>query len=266
MDFAKRRRLSRFFDRVSGRGIILPMDHGLTLGPIKGIERTGQMGSVLRNPEINGVVLHKGTLVRLMERGALDHVGVLLHVNGMSSMAAAPDTKELIADVGTAAAFGAEGISLQINFDGTNDAHNLRVLGAVADAAFKHGMPLLTMLYDKVPSEDIAVRIRRLNHLVRIAIELGTDLLKLSLPATEFELRAVLENAASDVHIFFAGGALIEEKRLFHHFETAMALGAKGVCVGRNIFERDEPGVFLRRLRRSIDVSMSGEAMRGSMS
>ena len=38
MNLGKQVRLQRIFNRETGRAIIVPMDHGVSVGPIEGIE------------------------------------------------------------------------------------------------------------------------------------------------------------------------------------------------------------------------------------
>ena len=59
---AKKIRWSRFLDRRSGRGILVPIDHGLTMGPIEGLDSVDQMARWMTHPAVTGIVAHKGML------------------------------------------------------------------------------------------------------------------------------------------------------------------------------------------------------------
>ena len=250
MSAAKKIRQKRFLNQVTGKGIIIPIDHGLTLGPLKGIETTGHMAHWLRSPHINGVIAHKGMIERLAERGCLTG-GVMVRLNGMTSLASASDTKEMLTSVAAAARLGADAVSVQVNFTGENDRHNLILLGAVADEAAALGLPLLTMLYDKGPLVTEKKRILRQRHLLRAAIELGTDMLKISMPNVA-EVAPLLEDLQEEALIFVAGGQVADEGELLAQVSTALHYGAAGVCVGRNVFERSNPAEFLAMLAATI--------------
>jgi class I fructose-bisphosphate aldolase/fructose-bisphosphate aldolase/2-amino-3,7-dideoxy-D-threo-hept-6-ulosonate synthase len=250
MSAAKKIRQGRFLSPTTGKGIIIPIDHGLTVGPLKGIETTGHMRHWLRSPHIDGVIAHKGMVERLAARGCLTG-GVMVHLNGMTVLAPSPDTKELLTSVEAAARLGADAVSLQVNFTGENDAHNLTMLGKVADEAAALGLPVLTMLYDMGPLLPDKKRIQRQRHLLRAAIELGSDMLKISLPHVA-EVAPLLEDLAEEALIFVAGGAVAEEGALLAQISTAIHYGAAGVCVGRNVFERTNPAEFLAMLAATI--------------
>src|SRR5262249_31967445 len=155
-----------------------------TSGPIPGIESIARISRWIRSRGIAGVIAHKGMVERLSERGLLHGLGVMLHLNGMSIRAAAPDTKEVVTSVETAIRLGADAVSVQVNFDGHNDSHTLRLLGSVVDDALRFGVPVLAMVYDATgPQRGEEERLERLCHFMRIATELGIDALKIGPPA-----------------------------------------------------------------------------------
>ena len=67
-------RKKRFFYRGHSTGLLLPLDHGLTLGPIEGMRSVTQLSRCLSHPAICSVIAHKGILERLSEASLLDGV------------------------------------------------------------------------------------------------------------------------------------------------------------------------------------------------
>jgi class I fructose-bisphosphate aldolase/fructose-bisphosphate aldolase/2-amino-3,7-dideoxy-D-threo-hept-6-ulosonate synthase len=249
---AKKIRWSRFLHRPSGRGIIVPIDHGLTMGPLHGLNGVAQVARWIGHPAITGVIAHKGMVERLGSRGLLQGVGVMVQLNGMTSLAPQPDRKERLTSVEAALRLGADAVSLQLNFDGTNDAHNLTQLGAVVDEAQRHGLPVLTMLYDKVACDAAEARMKRLRQLVRACVELGTDALKLAAPAQLSHLPSLLDGVQEHTAVFFAGGALCSDEDLLRLAQEVVAGGASGLCAGRNVFQRESAAAMLTRLQQVV--------------
>jgi fructose-bisphosphate aldolase, class I len=247
----KKIRLARFrATPTSGtRGaVIVPIDHGLTMGPLDGIASTAQIGRWITSPVIDGVIAHKGIVERLAERGFLSRIGVMVHLNGMSTLGSSPNTKERLTDMETAVRLGADGVSLQVNFDGSNDAHNLLALGRAVDEAGHFGLPVLAMVYDKVPGTDRSREVTRARHLMRIAVELGVDALKIAAPAELSMIAGLLDGFVMDMPIFLAGGAVTEQKVLFALARAVMQAGGAGLCVGRNVFQHSSPHTLLAEL------------------
>ena len=248
----KRIRWSRFVDERTGRGLIVPIDHGLTLGPLPGLDTIERMARFVAHPAVTGIIAHKGLVERLGNRGLLGRAGVMVHLDGMTSIAEHPDRKEALTTVESAIRLGADAVSVQLNFDGQCDAHNLRLLGRITDEARAFGLPVLTMLYDKVPTESATARVARQRHLIRACVELGTDALKLAAPQDLAEIPALLEGVEEHTAVFFAGGQVRSERDLFDLAESAVAAGAAGLCAGRNVFQREDVGATLARLREIL--------------
>ena len=62
-------RIERILNRNTGKTVIIPMDHGVTVGPIKGLENMKETVDNIVNGGANAIVLHKG-LVRGGHRGS----------------------------------------------------------------------------------------------------------------------------------------------------------------------------------------------------
>src|SRR4051794_25915586 len=144
MSAGKTIRLGRFRYPGTNVGLIVPIDHGLTIGPVEGVKSTSQISDWIGHDAICGVIAHKGIVERLADRRALSSKGVMVHLNGMSTLGGSPNTKELVCSVESAVRLGADAVSVQINFDGTNDAHNITLLGAIVDDAQRFELPVLT--------------------------------------------------------------------------------------------------------------------------
>lgn len=250
--FPKKIRWSRFLDRKSGRGIIVPIDHGLTIGPVDGLDSVAQVARWIGHPGITGIIAHKGMVARLASHGLIRGFGLMIHLNGMTSLASHPNHKEQLTSVEAALRLGADAVSVQLNFDGTNDAHNLRQLGAVVDEAQQYGVPVLTMLYDKVPCDGDQHRLSRLRHLMRACVELGTDALKLEAPAQLSHVHPLLSGIVEHTSVFFAGGVVRSEDEMVRLAQEVVARGATGLCVGRNVFQREATSAVLTQLQKVV--------------
>lgn len=245
MDVAKKIRLSRILNPDSNRSIIVPIDHGLTVGPIPGLESSRQMSRWLLNDRIDTVLAHKGMIVRLAEHDLLRGRGVILHLNGMNMLARNSDDKELLTGMETAARLAVDGVSVQINFTGGNDAANWKLLGQVVDEAQVYGFPVLTMLYDKLPCDSSEMAAHRMRQLARVAVELGTDALKIAMPNNLEMLETIVESVHEDALIFLAGGEVADSNSLLRRLASAIGMGISGVCMGRNVFGNSNSDAFL---------------------
>ena len=75
----KKIRIERILDRNSGKTVIIPMDHGVTVGPVAGLIH---MQETIRSVAVGGanaIVMHKGLVeTALKNRGGM---GLILHLS-----------------------------------------------------------------------------------------------------------------------------------------------------------------------------------------
>jgi class I fructose-bisphosphate aldolase/fructose-bisphosphate aldolase/2-amino-3,7-dideoxy-D-threo-hept-6-ulosonate synthase len=247
-------RWSRFADPCSRRSLIVPIDHGLTLGPVPGLRNVREVASWIGHPAINGVIAHKGMIARLAQAELLRDVGVMIHLNGSTSVGEQPDTKNLVTSVERAVRLGADAVSIQVNFRSDNHAHNLQLIGRVVDEADRYGLPVLAMIYPAGPpaaSPDEALHLHR--HYLRVGFELGVDAIKTAPPADLDDVPALLEGIGEDVAVLFSGGSLASDNCLMTLAKTVAHSTAAGLCVGRNVFQRPDPGPLLNQVRELLD-------------
>ena len=81
MILGKRIRMERIIDRDTGRTVIVPMDHGVTLGPIKGLVNMRQMVDDVAEGGANAVLGHVGLPLH-GHRGKGKDIGLILHLSG----------------------------------------------------------------------------------------------------------------------------------------------------------------------------------------
>ncbi|MEG2140614.1 MAG: fructose-bisphosphate aldolase, partial [Bilophila sp.] len=150
MHIGKKIRLQRIFNRETERAIIVPMDHGLTVGPLEGIIDMRETVTELANAGVDAVLMHKG-LARCGLRTSGKDVGLIVHLSASTSLSAFPNSKTLVATVEEAIRLGADAVSVHVNLGDDNEREMLADCGRVAESADAWGMPLLAMVYARGP-------------------------------------------------------------------------------------------------------------------
>lgn len=247
-------RWSRFVGRDSNRALIVPIDHGLTMGSVQGLMSVREISGWLGHSAINGIVAHKGMVTKLAGAGLLHGIGVMVHLNGSTAIGEDPDTKHMVTSIETAVRLGADAVSLQVNFRPDNHGHNLKQLGTVVDEAEQYGLPVMAMIYPAGPADDAPGRPMRLHrHYIRIAYELGVDVVKTAAPAQVEDIAELLDGLGEDLRVVFSGGALSSDENLLGLAKAVANSSAAGLCVGRNVFQRRDPGDILSHVRGLLD-------------
>ena len=166
-------RLSRILRK--GRMLCIPMDHGISNGPISGLEDPVSIIQRCDGRGITSVIINKGILKALPKP---IRAGILVHFSSSTSLSTAPNRKMLTGTVKEAASMGADGVSLHINIGGKEEPEMLRDLGDVAGQCHKWGMPLLAMMYPRGENIKNPHDPEIVAHAARIGAECGADIVK----------------------------------------------------------------------------------------
>jgi len=215
------------------------MDHGTTLGPIPGIEKSIKTISNLIKGGVDGIVLHKGILRHVAQYPELSAGRYIMHLSVSTILNGNPTNKVIVSTVEEAIQYGADAVSVHVNCGDSYESEMIRSCGKVAEACLHWGLPLLVMIYG--PKNPPNTKI--IAHLARIAEELGADLIKVEYPGTPESMRYVVE--CVNVPVLISGGVKREESmEIFKIVQDALDGGASGISFGRNIFQQEDQSFF----------------------
>jgi DhnA family fructose-bisphosphate aldolase class Ia len=113
-------RMRRLFDQRTGKTVIVPMDHGISLGPVKGIEDIRSTVDKLAEGGASAIVIHKG-LVPFAGPAVGSRLGLIVHISASTSLSPDPNLKVLVARADDAAVAGADGVSIHCNIGGDGE-------------------------------------------------------------------------------------------------------------------------------------------------
>ena len=245
-------RIERIMDRNTGRAVIVPMDHGFSMGQIEGLMDMTKTITAVSDGGANAIVLHKGMVKRGHRRHGRD-IGLIIHLSGSTSLNTDPNDKVIVCTVEEAVALGADAVSIHINLGAPNESRMLESAGLIVKDCNRWGMPLLVMIYPRGKGID-PFSPQAIGHCVRVAEELGADLIKTNYPGSPEAFRKIV-NACS-VPIFIAGGEKTGDLESLKIIRDSVEVGGAGVCVGRNAFQRDDTRGFVRALCKVVHEKM----------
>lgn len=246
-------RLRRLFSGIQEKSLIVPMDHGVTVGAIKGIDTAMRTIELVSENGANGIVLHKGLATRCSAH-LKNHTSLIVHMSASTTLGKHVSNKVQVCTVDEAVRIGADAVSVHINMGSESEPEQMCKVARVAEECDKKGMPLLVMTYargeqlDEYCPDHIA-------HSARVAYELGADLVKCHYTGDRDTFQKVIQ--ACPIPILIAGGEKKgNELRLFEMIHDAILAGASGVSIGRNIFEHDRPDLLTRQICKMIHENM----------
>jgi fructose-bisphosphate aldolase/2-amino-3,7-dideoxy-D-threo-hept-6-ulosonate synthase len=255
MGIGKSIRMERIVDRNSGRSVIVPMDHGVTAGPIYGLTDMQNAVNGVAEGGANAVLLHKGIVIA-GHRGYGKDIGLIIHLSASTSLGPDPLNKVVIAQVEEVMRLGADAVSMHVNVGADTEAEMLVALGTISMVCEQWGIPLLAMMYPrgkKVKNEHDPEAVR---HAARVGAELGADLIKTNYTGDPDTFREVIRTCP--VPVIIAGGPkATTDEEVLTMVEDAIAVGAAGVSIGRNIFQHEKPANITRAICQVVHEGVS---------
>jgi len=243
MTIGKTIRIERIFNRDTGRAIIVPLDHGVTVGPIEGIIDMRETVTNIVAGGANAVLMHKG-VVRCGHRARGRDVGLIIHLSASTALSPYPNAKTLVCTVEEAIKLGADAVSVHVNLGDETEARMLDDLGRITESAASWSIPVLAMMYARGPKIKNAFDPDVVAHCARVGNELGADVVKVPYTGDPDSFAKVV--AGCCVPVVIAGGPKTDSRREFlTMIADSVAAGGAGLSVGRNIFQDPDPARLL---------------------
>jgi class I fructose-bisphosphate aldolase len=245
-------RLERILNRNTHRTIIVPMDHGVTVGPIDGLIDMREAVNQVAEGGANAVLMHKG-LPRCSHRGRGRDVGLIIHLSASTALSPYPNAKILVASVEDALKLGADGVSLHVNLGDETERHMLEHFGEVTSKAAEWGMPVLAMVYARGPKIKNEYDPEVVRHCARVGTELGADVVKVPYTGDVDSFARVTE--ACCIPVVIAGGPKMDNDRdLIQMAHDSVQAGGSGLSIGRNIFQHRQPARIVQALHGIVQL------------
>jgi len=243
-------RLERIIDRNSHNTVIVPMDHGVTVGPIAGLADMRTAIDKVVTGGANAILMHKG-MVRAGHRGTGHDVGLIIHLSAGTAISPDPNAKELVCTVEEAVKLGADAVSIHINIGAETEREMLRHFGLISERCLEWQMPLVAMIYTRGPKITDEYDVENAKLAARVGAELGADIVKVVYTGTPETFREVVRGCP--VPVVIAGGAKMgSDEEIFRMVAGALEAGAAGLSIGRNAFQHDHPDRVIQALCKMV--------------
>jgi fructose-bisphosphate aldolase/2-amino-3,7-dideoxy-D-threo-hept-6-ulosonate synthase len=251
----KAMRLKRVID-PKGVSVICALDHGMTsptfLEPLSDI--AARTAEAVRGGA-NVIMMSRG-MVRIAEPAFSPTTSLALLLSASANPDGTRPAVVQVAEVEEAARLGADAVVLFTALGGDGEPGMIRTLAGVGRECASLGVPLIAeaefpTTYASVEELTEQYGFEYLQRNVRLCAELGADIVKTNWPGDADAFGRLVE-AANGVPVVLAGGSRLQDHQLLARMEAAMAAGAVGCSVGRNIFMHASPEAITRALSRVI--------------
>ncbi|MGZ7119063.1 MAG: 2-amino-3,7-dideoxy-D-threo-hept-6-ulosonate synthase [Methanobacterium sp.] len=250
----KKIRIERIINRKTGRAVIVPMDHGVSIGPVPGIENMSETIDEVASGGANAVIMHKG-MVGTGHRGYGRDIGLIIHLSASTSLSPDPDHKVMVTTVEKAVRIGADAVSVHVNVGSEMEPEMLEILGITSEICDEWGMPLIAMMYPRGEKIDNEHNVDVVKLSARAGAELGADIIKTNYTGDPDTFSEVVNGCP--VPVVIAGGPKVEtNEELLEMVKNSVNVGGAGVAIGRNIFQALSPRKTTRAIAEIVHNNM----------
>jgi len=249
LDWGLQNRLSHIFNPVSGRTVMLAIDHGYFQGPTSGLERIDvRIVPLLQYPD--ALMLTRGIL-RTTIPPTFNH-GVVLRASGGPSILKELSNEEIAVDIEDAIRLNAAAVAVQVFIGGEFETRTVHNMTRLVDLGNRHGVAVLGVT---AVGKNMTRDAKYLRLACRICAELGAHVVKTYYVPEGFET----VTASCPVPVVMAGGKKLAELEALRMAHRAIQEGAAGVDMGRNIFQSGAPAAMIQAVRKVVHESARPE-------
>ena len=235
-----------------GKGLLLAYDQGLEHGPSKDFNETnldpGYILDIAKRGGFTGIVFQKG----LTEQYYDGSVPLILKLNGKTALPKGEPLSRANCTVERAAELGAKAVGYTIYLGSAHESVMLQEFGQIQEEAHRLDLPAIAWVYPRGEAikDDTAKDI--VAYAARAGLEVGADAVKIKYTGDPDSFRWAVKSAGR-AKVFMSGGPKTStDDEFLAQVKGAMAAGATGLAVGRNVWQRSDPFVIADALKDVI--------------
>ena len=249
LDWGMKNRLGRIFNPVSGKTVMLAIDHGYFQGPTTGLERI-DLNILPLEPYADTLMLTRGILRSIIPPDT--QKSIVLRVSGGTSILKELSNEDLAVDIEDAIRLNVSAMAVQVFIGGEHERESIINMTKMVDRGTRYGIPTLAVT---AVGKDMVRDAKYFRLATRICAELGAHYIKSYYVPEGFET----VTASCPVPIVIAGGKKLFELDALKMAYRSIQEGAAGVDMGRNIFQSHSPIAMIQAVRAVVHDSETPE-------
>jgi class I fructose-bisphosphate aldolase len=242
----KELRMSRILNPKSGRSVIIPVDHGIVMGNVEGLEDPLKVLKQLINIGIDGTLLSPGIgKISIDLFSSKDAPGRILTAD-IPLLSTVPGGSgevvghEIIADVEFALRYNFDIVKVLLPW-GEREHVQMEIVSVVSELANecdRWNVPIMVepVLWGEAIPKEKRNDPKIIEHASRIALEIGADILKIPYTGDKAEFKDLVSDLK--VPVFILGGPKMDNvEGVLKVAKESVEAGAKGIVFGRNVWQ-----------------------------
>lgn len=233
-----------------GKVMLLAYDQGFEHGPVDFDDRSVDPEFILgltKSGNFTGVILQEGVADRYYKSEY--RTPLVVKLNGKTSFRKGEEPVSLqLCTVERAVELGAAGVGYTIYVGSEKEEEMMTEFSRIEDEAHKAGLAVIAWMYPrgkkvkgKEESRDVVA------YAARLGLELNADLVKVPYTGSKESFSWVVRSAGK-TGVLAQGGKKKSWSDLEDEVRGIMDAGAKGLAIGRNVWQAEKPEEVSRKL------------------
>ncbi len=256
MSVGKQIRMNALFNKSTGNSLCIAADHGGIAGPMEGIMDPAKLVRQCVAAGADCILTTRGfaqAAAESWDRGT----SLLLRLTGGFTVLGGRFEEEMISTPRAAIEYGAAGAAITVKFGHEREGEFTRNASMAADECARLGLPLMVEAMargkDLSPTDPKGVKLAS-----RAAMEIGADIVKTYYTGDPDSFHDVVEGCP--IPILILGGAKTDsDEQVISDVYYAMQAGARGIAMGRNIWQRKNPQAMIEAMAGLIHEGWSSQ-------
>jgi DhnA family fructose-bisphosphate aldolase class Ia len=245
MNTGKIIRMNSIFRKDTGKTVVVAIDHGGIAGPMEGINDAPALIRDCVEGGADSVLTTRG-----FARAAGDSwdrsCSLILRLTGGFTVLGGMFEEEMISSVEAALLYGSSGVAATIKFGHQREGEFTKQASLMIDNAERWGVPVMIEAMargkDMQKTDPKGIKLA-----ARAAQEVGADIVKTYYTGDPDSFNEVVEGCP--VPVVILGGAKSDSiEDVFNDIYFSMQAGAKGIAIGRNIWQHKNTRVMIEAM------------------
>ncbi len=234
-----------------GKVFLLAYDQGFEHGPVEFDERNVDPAFIVKLAEegpFTGVIFQEGVAAKYYD--VSEHkVPLIVKLNGRTAYRSGEEPySPQLCTVQKAIKLGAKGVGYTIYVGSEHEAKMMQEFSLIEDEAHRAGLVVIAWMYPRGKKVEGKEKDREtVAYAARLGMELNADYVKTYYTGDKESFEWVVKSAGK-TGVLAQGGARTDWESLKKDVEEIVAAGARGIAIGRNIWQAKEPLEIAKKL------------------
>ena len=238
-----------------GKVLILAYDHGLEHGPVdfEGVPGSADPGRTFEaatHDAVTSVAVQKGVAEAFYPSYEGD-VDLLLKLNGTSNLWMGEPDSAVNCTVDYAYDIGASSVGFTLYGGSNHEIEMAEEFRDAQEAARERDLPVVMWSYPRGQGLKNDTEPDTIAYAARQALELGADVAKVKYPGSKSAMEQTVR-MAGPTKVVMSGGSKTTDREFLESVKAVIDAGGKGLAVGRNVWQRENPHRILDALEQVI--------------